>query len=259
MNHAPFAKPAFRLWILCLALAAAILVDKPWGGFSWYEWLAIAAPLSLIHPAVRRIAVLATGVMAAGLAWLVLGDYSEGWLELFCLVAVFAIGTNVGHIATRKNQETDPRDAVPDDESVSEQLFLDAVNRELCRVRRDPSAFVVLSLDVEEEQSEKALDDVFGMLDSGLRAYADIAQYRGRVLALVPDVQPDQCEPFLARLKQKWNATQASRLRIGLAHYPEDEICAEDLIGFADRKRLESGSSPILPDTQLHPGTQVSA
>ena len=63
------------------------------------------------------------------------------------------------------------------------------------------------------------------------------------VLALVPGVEDSQYEPLLQRLISKSEAAHCGDIRIGLARFPGEAICEEDLIDLADRRRLVRGVS----------------
>lgn len=228
---------AYKLWLIWLVVAVALLIVKPWGGgFSWDEWCAVAAPLLLIHPSVRGIDVLIVGVAVSSLAWIFLGDQSGGWPELACLWGVLAAGTVVGMGAARGAAEGRYASGVCLEQN--ENLFFGSLSRELCRARRDGSSFVVLSVDRQAENSALSLRCVCELLDAELRAFADIAQVGERVLALVPEVDDDQYGPMLNRLMAKVESTDCGPIRIGMARFPQDAIFAEGLIEAADRKRI---------------------
>jgi hypothetical protein len=237
-----------------LAVAVALLLAKPWGAFSWDEWLVVAAPLLLLVPAMRRLDVFVVGLVASGLAWYLLGDQSGSWMELVCLLIVLVAGTNVSYHALRGNAEAQ-QEVGP---ITNEKLFFDALNRELCRTRRDGGSFAVLSLDLQADTSDEALNHVFGFLDEELRAYADIARVGNRILALVPDVEEAQVKPLQKRLVEKWKGAGDVELRIGLALFPQDAICAGDLIDLADRKRLVRGIAATTNEDQIHAQGQMS-
>jgi len=243
---APIApmKPDYRIWIVWLAVAIALLLAKPWGTFSWDEWLAVSAPLLLLHPALRRLDVLVIGVAASGLAWFGLSHQSGGWPELASLLTVVVVGTLVG-AASLKGAPAVALPAAHLGQVASEKLFFDALNREMCRMRRDKGSFAVLSVDLVGADSGTSLDSVASFLDGELRAYADIAQVGSRILVLVPDVDDGQAQPLLKRLTANWQAIDERELRIGLARFPQDAICAANLVEHADRKRLVRGISPI--------------
>lgn len=250
--------PGYKIWMVWLAIAVALLIAKPWGVFSWDEWLVLAAPMLLIHPAVRRAGVLVGGLVASGVAWLLLGEQSGGWPELVCLWAILVAGTAIAFSATQGGRDQQSSRSSPLDQMNTEDLFFDALNRELSRTRRDDSSFAVLSLDRKAEDNDTSLRQVCELLDAELRAYADIAQVDKRVLALVPEVEDNQVEPLLKRITEKAEAVGCAELRIGLSRFPQDAICAEDLIVQADRKRLVRGVTPVSTESPDHPQDQVS-
>ena len=141
----------------------------------------------------------------------------------------------------------------------NEDVFFGALNRELCRARRDEGSFAVLSLDRRAGHPGTSLRCVCELLDAELRAYADIAQVGERVLALVPEVRGSQYEPLLKRLTARSKTTDCGEIRIGLARFPQDAICAEGLIDMADRKRLVREVSRISSSAiREHAHDQVS-
>jgi len=242
-----------------LATAVALLVAKPWGVFSWDEWLAVAVPLLLIHPAIRCMYVLIGGLTASGVAWIVVGDQAGGWPELACLWGVLAAGTVISFTATRNSRDaqSEPGVVAP---ITNEGLFFDALNRELCRARRDEGSFAVLSVDQAAGHPDSSLRRVCELLDAELRAYADIAQVGERVLALVPEVADNQHVELLRRLMSRSKATDCGEIRIGLARFPQDAVCAEDLIDMADRKRIVRGVSQDTSESSIHVlGQQMSS
>jgi hypothetical protein len=248
----------YKLWLVWMATAAAALVVKPWGIFGWDEWLVIAVPLLLIHPAVGRLEVLIIGLATSSLAWFIQSDNSGGWPELACLWVTLAAGMVVGFTARRGSRDgkTQPDSVFP---LTDEDTFFAALNRELCRARRDECSFVVLSVDREEGYTDNSLGCVYELLDSEMRAYADIAQVGERVLVLVPEVGDSQHEPLLKRLRANAESSGCGDIRIGLVRYPQDAVCADDLIDLADRKRLVRGVSPIRAASQVPGSGQVAS
>lgn len=246
MTAALHSDRAYQLWIVWSVAAIGLLMAKPWGLFGWDEWIAVAAPLLLIHPIVSVKFVLIGGLAVSGAVWFIVGGPAEGMLELACLWAVLTAGTFIASAATRSSHEGQSESG-----SVAaidtEGLFLDALNRELCRARRDEGSFAVLSVDLQNaghSDTSRSLRRVCEFLDAELRAYADIAQVGDRALALVPGLADNQCAPMLLRLSARAKAYDCGEIRIGLARFPQDAACAKDLIDLADRKRLVREVSP---------------
>jgi hypothetical protein len=222
------------------AVATALLVAKPWGEFGWEEWVVLAAPLLLMHNAVRLLDSMICGFVASALAWYFLSHQSGGWLELVCLWLTLGFGNMISFAALRNSR--DVRELSGGTALLTnEDLFFESMNREMCRARREKESFAVLSLDRKSEGLEPSLAGLCEFLDFELRSYADIAKIGDRVLALVPDVHDDQCQPLVRRLLAKSEEAFGEDIRIGLARFPEDAICADDLIDLADRKRLVRG------------------
>lgn len=250
---------ANKLWMVWLVTAVALLIAKPWGVFSWDEWLAVAMPLLLIHPAVRRVDVFISGLVATSAAWVALGEQSGGWPELACLWGVLAAGIVVGFAAMRGSRDGQfPLGVV--DPITNQGLFFEALNRELCRARRDEGTFAVISVGRQAGHPDIALRSVCELLDAELRAYADIAQVGDRVLALVPNVGDSQYVPLIDRLMARSQTTDCGEICIGLARFPQDAICAKDLIDMADRKRLVRGVAKSSSESHSHTsGQQMSS
>jgi hypothetical protein len=57
-------------------------------------------------------------------------------------------------------------------------------------------------------------------------------------------LRDSQYVPLLQRLSAKAKASDCGEIRIGLARFPQDAVCAKDLIDVADRKRFVRGVSP---------------
>jgi hypothetical protein len=233
---------AYKLWLVWLVTAVAALTAKPWGDFGWGEWIAVAIPLILILQSIQYLQALIAGLALSTLAWSADGG---SWAELALLWVVLTAGIAVGVTATRlerKNIQLQHGCICP---TTGEDPFYDALNRELCRARRDESSFAVLSVDREGEQHNSSLASVCELLDDELRAYADISQVGDRVLALVPEVSNAEYQPLLKRLKDGAASADCGAIRIGLARFPRDAVCAQELVDTADRKRLVRQVPPM--------------
>ena len=229
------------VWLVWLAVAVALLHAKPWGAFGWDEWLACAAPLLLLHPAVRCMDALSIGLVVSSLAWITAGEPSGGWPELACLWSVVVAGTAIGYVARRA--EGDMYSQMPNVPYLVDagDIFFAVLCRELCRARRHDGSFVVLSVDQHSANPEISLRSIAELLNSELHAYADITKVGDRVLALVPETRGEEHKFLLRRLTTKAVTALGGEIRIGLAGYPKDALYAEDLIEAADRKRLAGG------------------
>jgi hypothetical protein len=196
-----------------------------------------AAPLLLLRPSVSRINGLSIGLVVSSLAWILAGEPSGGWLELACLGSVLVAGIAIGDAARRA--EADRNASVPVVTSLHEaaDIFLFVLGRELSRARRHDSSFAVLSVDQHSANPELSLGSIRDMLERELHAYADTVKVDDRVLALVPEVSTEGQHFLLRRLTTKAETALGGKIRIGLAHYPNDVMFAEDLIELADQKR----------------------
>lgn len=243
-----------QIW---LAVAVAVFIAKPWGTFGWDEWFALVAPLLLLHPSVRWTHALFAGLVASGLAWGTASNSIGGWLELACVWVVLVLGITVGFIASRGGREEQSSELLAHPLAPAD-LLAEALSRELCRARRHEGSFAVLSLDQDLENPDMTLHSIHELLNSELHAYADIAVVGDRVLALVPEVKDEQHLFLLSRLAGKAQTTLGGDIRIGVARFPRDAICVEDLIDAADRKRLEKGVFPIHGTSRADAYGQVS-
>ncbi len=230
--------PGLKLWLVWFAVAVALLHAKPWGVFGWDEWFACAAPLLLLHPAVRRIDALSIGLVVSSLAWIAVGEPSGGWPELACLWSVVVAGTAIGYVARRAVGDMYSQMPIVPYPVDAGDIFFVALGRELCRARRHDGSFVVLSVDQHSANPETSLRSVAELFNSELHAYADITTVGDRVLALVPEIREQEHRFLLRRLTAKAVTALGGEIRIGLARYPQDAIYAEDLIEAADRRRL---------------------
>ena len=235
----------FRVWLVWNVAAVALLYTKPWGAFGWDELAVCAAPLLLLHPAVRHVDVLSIGLVVSSLAWILAGVPSGGWPELACLGFVLVAGIAIGSKARRA--EPDRMARMPDVSFLQEpaDVFRFVVGRELSRARRHDSPFAVLSVDQHPANPKLSLDSIAELLDSELHAYADTAKLDDRVLALVPEVSTEGQHFLLRRLTTKAETALGGKIRIGLAHHPQDAMFAEDLIELADRKRRAWEDTPL--------------
>ncbi len=96
------------------------------------------------------------------------------------------------------------------------------------------------------------------LLDSELHAYADIATIGDRVVAVVPEVSGVEYVQLLHRLATKAVTQLGGEIRIGLARYPRDAVCAAELVEAADRDRLARGFALISGDGKSVAKRQVS-
>ncbi len=236
-----------QLGMVWLVVAVAMLIAKPWGEFYWDEWVALATPVLFLHARVRRFDALIIGLAASGMAWFLLSTQSGGWLELACLWAVVVGGIIFGFAALRGDHVGWSYDRTSRRLS-NENVFLDTLERELCRTRREEGSLAVLSVAWNTDNATNSLHEACKFLNTQLRAYADIAQVDGRVLALIPNTKESDCAPLLRRLLAKSERYHDGGLEFGLAHFPSDEICTAELIKTADRKRVVKGVSEASTD-----------
>ena len=243
--------PGFRLWLVWIVIAMALLYAKPWGAFGWDELAVCAAPLLLLHPAVRIMDVLSIGLVVTSLAWIIAGEPSGGWSELAYLGCVLVTGIAIGYSARRA--EGNGKAQMPIVPSLEDpgDVFRVVLGRELSRARRHDCSFAVLSVDQHAKNPELSLDSIAELIISELHAYADTAKVDDRILALVPEISTEGQRFLLRRLETKAVAALGGQIRIGLAHYPQDAMYAEDLIVVADLMR-RAGADAHMEGGRLH-------
>ena len=229
--------PGFKLWLVWIVVAVALLYIKPWGAFGWDELAVCAAPLLLLRRSIRRVDVLSIGLVVSSLAWYLAGEPAGGWQELAYLGGVLVVGIFIGHAAREAEEESDAKSPAVSSRDSAGEVFLVVLGRELSRARRHDSTFAVLSVDEHPDNAGLALDAIAELLNSELHAYADTALVDDRVLALVPEISTEGQQFLLRRLTAKAVTALGGEIRIGMAHYPQDAMFAEDLIAEADRRR----------------------
>jgi hypothetical protein len=229
--------PGFKFWLVWIVVAVALVYAKPWGPFGWDELAVCASPLLLLHPAVRSMDVLSVGLVVSGLAWVLAGEPTGGWLELAYLGCVLVVGIAIGNAARRA--EGGRYAQIPFESSIKDagDIFLGVLDRELSRARRHDKTFAVLSVDQHVDDPELPLDSIVVLLNCELHAYADTVKVGNRILALVPEIGTEGQQFLLRRLTTKAISALGGQIRIGLAQYPQDALFAEDLIEVADRRR----------------------
>jgi len=237
--------PGFKLWLVWIVVAVALLYVKPWGTFGWDELAVCAAPLLLLHPAVRWLDVLSIGLVVSSLAWILAGEPAGGWKELAYLGSVLVAGIAIAYAARRAEGDGSAQKPIVPSQEDAGDIFFIILGRELSRARRHDSAFAVLSVDQHAENPEISLDSIAELLHSELHAYADTMKVDDRILALVPEVSTDGQQYLLRRLTTKAVTALGGQIRIGLAHYPHDAMFAEGLIEVADRKRIAGAGARV--------------
>jgi hypothetical protein len=213
----------FGLWLIWNVVAVALLYAKPWGPFGWDE----------------------LAVCVSGLAWVLAGEPSGGGSELVCLGSILVVSILIGDAARRAEAERNAQKPVGTLLEDAADIFLFVLGRELSRARRHDSAFAVLSVDQHSSNPGLSLDSLAELLANELHAYADTVSVDDRVLALVPEVSTEGKHFLLRRLTSKAETALGGKIRIGLAHYPQDAMFAEDLIELADRKRRDWSATPM--------------
>jgi len=252
-----FLRQTTTRWALWMLGASALLLANPWARFGWGEWAAVLGPLLLAVD--RRLGwelVLALGIPAVTL--LVLVDPSPSTLARLAVVwPVFGVGVALGAAAIGRQAELE---AIAGSlgfasEAGEERPLARALERELGRARRHERPFAVLSIDVEAPAVEgaavgelsretvqalalgRARRELLALVAAELHVYADVELAGDRLLALVPEVDETAASALVHRLSGRAAEELGVHVRIGVAGFPGDALCAEDLIVAADGAR----------------------
>lgn len=261
-----------RIWSLWMLVASALLLANPWGRFGGLELAAVIGPLSMaLDRRIRSEPTLVVGVPALTLLWLV--DAPDASVaRLLIAWAVLGIGVMLAARTLESQRELEAiagqvAFAVPDPEAFEQ--FQRALARELGRARRHERAFAVLScaarpISVESEASSdgnpawlravaenRACLELRDLLQDELHLYVDVVAARGRVLALVPEIEGVAVEMLIKRLAQAAGSRLDLEVQIGVGCFPGDAVCADELIAVADASRMDSPPKKRAPDRIL--------
>jgi len=250
-----------KLWSIWLLLASSALMANPWGRLGWLELTAALSPMiMMVDRRIWREPALAIGLPALTLLWL--ADPTDSPIaRLLVAWAVFAGGILLAARAIDSQSELEAiagQVAFSRPDTMPPVRFELALERELGRARRHDRPFALLSVSahlhsLESESSgflgtellqslaeNRARLELYDFLRTELHIYAEVAVDGSRVLALVPEVESDALAFLLERLKNTADEQLNFDVHFGAGCFPQDAVCADELIAAADRNRTAS-------------------
>lgn len=265
----------WALWILCLS---ALLMANPLAPFGWVELVAVLGPLAMaVERRLWREAALAIGLPAITLLWLADGSGSVPRLLVAWLAFVGGVAMAARCIDAQSELETIAGQvALEPPPSEGFGGFEVALARELARARRHQRAFVLVSASAHPRSLEadpsgrlrgrllralaegRARLELRDFLRDQLHVYADVVATEDRVLALVPEVDPADAEALAARLQDAAGERLHFDVQLGVARFPDEATCTDELIAHADRARTASKLTP-LPEAHSDSAASVAA
>jgi hypothetical protein len=240
--------------------ATPALYANPWWQFGWVELAASIGPLCLgLGRRIHREVVFAVGL--PGIVLLCILDPTAPIVpRAFVAIAVFLVGVSVTSrmISGLRDRESIPGliDIGPPKDRALEE-FKRAAEKEFGRARRHERSLAVLSLtanprtakvngprsnrdDLARKQTaSRAHRDLSALLTRELHIYSDVVATQQRVLALVPELEGAAAEPLVKRLQSVITRELDFDIRIGVACFPRDAICVDNLISAADLDRAK--------------------
>jgi GGDEF domain-containing protein len=207
----------FPLWALLIAPLSVFAVLKVVGRSQWGTTL----PLTLIEAAIIAVTVILA-------RWV-----SDGLEEFAQVVARLTIGRD---------------HRLPDSFAEGQAEMY----RELRRARHYERPLAVMSIGVEEDSLQIALDrmvretqhammkqyvlsDVANTLCDELEDYNVIAQHDDHFLILLPEVKVEDLTDFVKRLQNGMYERSGVRLRVGVASFPDDAATFDGLVDCAEK------------------------
>lgn len=237
---------SFRDLSLWLLVSTTAQFANPFVEFGWPELLASTGPL--VVGLDRRIRPVPTAILGAGLIC-GLGLISrEGRLGVWTFVAplCFVIGVVLAARAFASRSRAAPVSgswAGQDSTPGAREAFAVRLERELGRARRYGKLLVLLSVAPADDSARSAVDlrralpAIAHLLSRELRLYADGLIDDGRVLALVPELEHGAFDVFVKRVRTALEQRLDFEVDVGIAVFPTDAICSEDLVEEADFDR----------------------
>jgi hypothetical protein len=240
-----------------MATAPVLLMANPWGRFEWVELTASIGPCMLGID--RRIRPLAAGLVGLLAILLLASIDAAGWSapRIAVAAAVLLIGLALAARALEAPEHASAPE-VGNDEGDRAARSFPLLEREFGRARRHGRGLALLSITAKPTRSAgtaartkpdavasasrtaDALETVRALLARELRLYSDVVVDAGRVLALVPEVESDAYDAFVARVLHVLEQGTELEIEIGAASFPKDAVCVEALIEAADRDRATS-------------------
>lgn len=241
-----------------MSTAPVLLMANPWGRFDWVELTASIGPCVLGID--RRIRPFAAGLVGFLAILLLASIDGVGWSASRVAVAasVLLIGLALAARALEAPERPATHEVDIDDGDRATRSFQTRLEREFGRARRHGRGLALLSITATPRRTAggadrakpdaiasaaraaDALETVRALLARELRLYSDVVVDEGRVLALVPEVESDAYDAFVARVLHVLEQGTELEIEIGAASFPKDAVCVEALIESADRDRATS-------------------
>lgn len=264
----PFWRHPLQLasvWILTSTLA---LFANPFWPFGWGELAASVGPAILgVDRRIRPALVFAVGLPA--IAGLCLQDATlSSALRVLVASAVFVVG-----VLSVSRMLAAPAPVLPSDASALDD-FKRTLEKEFGRARRHERGFAMLSLAIEpsvrtatgglgdsidpsrESVGNRANAELADLLARELHVYAEVVVARHRVLALVPEVEDAAAEALVKRIQSVIDREFPFHVQVGVACFPRDAVCVDNLIAAADLDRANPKLQPA-PDREPDLGGEV--
>lgn len=244
-----------RVFSIWMSTVPVLLMANPWGRFDWVELTASIGPCVLGID--RRIRPLTAGSIGFLVILLLASIDGAGWSAPRIIVAasVFLIGVLLAARARGAPERTTAPEVGVDEQDLATRNFQARLEREFGRARRHGRGLALLSItatprrsaspaspakpepDAASSRAAHALETVRALLARELRLYSDVVVDAGRVLALVPEVESESYDAFVARVRHVLDQGTELDVEIGAASFPKDAVCVEALIESADRDR----------------------
>lgn len=254
-----------RLFVLWLLAAPILLAALGGGQLGWLEIAAVNGPLLLWCERWLRPIVLAV----AGLSLLVVFGLSFSPIPVapamgpLIVAGVFGVGIALAHRARAMLASGGTAGSPAHGPSLDGQTvarFEGMLERELGRARRHERGLALISIDraswpnAGKRFGHAASPEIALRVQRALRLDSEVVAADDRVLALIPDLDPAASEALLKRLRRVLEEGAPVEVRMGLACFPNDALCAADLIRIADRNRTDaSGEMRSVDAPSAHP------
>ena len=257
----PFSRHPLQLSAVWMLASASALFANPFWPFGWGELAASVGPSILgVDRRIRPALVFAVGLPV--IAWLCLRDTSVSSMPRGLVVsAIFVVGVLlVSRVLAAADSDG------PSETSALED-FGRILEKEFGRARRHERGFAILSLAIaspsrktagarghsheppRDSTGDRGNAEIAGLLARELHVYSDVVVARHRVLALVPEVEDAAAEALVKRVHSVLARELAFAVQVGVACFPRDALCVEDLIAAADRDRADPKLQPA-PDPE---------
>ncbi|MEL7045541.1 MAG: hypothetical protein AAGL66_11030 [Pseudomonadota bacterium] len=223
-----------RLWLLLLLLVPLAAVSQ---GFQPTGALWLACVLPLVFITFRRTSLPL--VLIGGVSLIVVTHAFEApswsWNSLMPILTVFVVAIVYTHRAIGSLKA--PQSTASD----SAELLTASLNRELARARRYERPLALLCMDAQAagDTPLPTLADTLrlaSVVRGVMRLGVDVHTVDGRVWALVSEADASNTDALIRRLLRA-GTTGGCLPRIGVAIYPDDALCSDDLLLVAETRR----------------------